>query len=299
MSAHAQTANIPKSDANKLSFEAQRYADCLIVLIALILLAPFMALTVAAIWIESGRPIFFSQIRLGKAGRPFRLHKFRKFHATEQQSGPAVTLRNDPRSTRVGRVLERTKLDELPQLWNILVGEMALVGPRPESLAFADCFDGSYRRTLDYKPGIFGPCQVIFRHESDLYEPGRDPEEFYRQTLFPLKASVELAYFPNRTMVSDARWAVQSVLAVFDCSFRPFGNMRSLEAITGWVQGFSRMAVQGNASPAMPRSPTRSDDDACSSKGLDLLSHSRRSETLCDPVSQTEAGPADRTALPA
>ena len=184
-------------------------------------------------------------------------------------------------------MLERTKLDELPQLWNILVGEMALVGPRPESLAFADCFDGSYRRALDYKPGIFGPCQVIFRHESDLYEPGRDPEEFYRQTLFPLKASVDLAYFPSRTMMSDARWAVQSVLAVFGCSVRPSENMRSLEAIAGWVQDFSGIAMQANASPPMHGRPVPT-------RTLDAS----ESRTL-DPGPSTEAGRADRTALPA
>jgi lipopolysaccharide/colanic/teichoic acid biosynthesis glycosyltransferase len=168
------------------------------------------------------------------------LHKFRKFHVQANQSSLAVTLKNDSRMTRVGRVLERTKLDELPQLWNVLVGDMALVGPRPESLAFADCFGGTYSRILDHRPGIFGPCQVIFRNENAFYASGCDPEIFYRNVLFPLKAHVDLAYFPRRSLTGDLVWAGRSVLAVFGWSFLPNETMRCVEGVESWVQAFGQ-----------------------------------------------------------
>ena len=204
MSAHAQTSDFTGSAPDRLGFEARRVFDCLIAIIALICIAPLLAVIAMAIWVESGGPIFFSQTRLGKGAQRFRLHKFRKFHEQGQQGGLAVTLRNDPRMTRMGRLMERTKLDELPQLWNILVGEMAFVGPRPESLAFADCFNGAYNSILEYRPGIFGPCQTMFRNENLLYGSCCDPEKFYRTMLFPLKAQIDLAYFPHHPSVFPA-----------------------------------------------------------------------------------------------
>lgn len=192
----------------------RRVLDIVIALSALILLAPIMALAAAAICIEGGWPVFFSQVRLGEGGRPFRLHKFRKFARDAGTSGPAVTVRGDARMTRVGKALERTKLDELPQMWNILAGHMSVVGPRPESLAFQDCFGSRYRAVLDHKPGLFGPSQALFRDEGSLYQDGCDPEAFYREVLFPLKARLDMAYFARRTLWSDVRWLARGILAV-------------------------------------------------------------------------------------
>ncbi len=241
MSAYVHTSNLAGSAPVKFGFDARRGFDCLVALIALVCLAPVLAAVAAAIWLESGGPIFFSQARLGKGGQRFRLHKFRKFHdrgphGPAQGGGLAVTLYNDPRMTRMGRLLERTKLDELPQLWNIVVGEMALVGPRPESLAFASCFNGAYVDVLGYRPGLFGPCQAVFRRESLLYEAGRDPEDFYRTVLFPMKAQIDLAYFPRRSMVSDAAWAARSILAIFGWSPLPGVKACRLEEIECWIQ---------------------------------------------------------------
>ena len=124
-------------------------------------------------------------------------------------------MEDDPRLTGVGRFLARTKLDELPQLWNVFKGDMSIVGPRPESLDFQDCFDGPYRLVLQHKPGIFGPSQVLFRNERALYSGRPDPEHFYRDVLFPLKAHIDLAYFAHRTFFRDVAWTVWGALAVF------------------------------------------------------------------------------------
>ena len=180
----------------------------------LVVLSPLMVVVAAAIVIDSGFPVFFSQDRLGQGGWRFRMHKFRKFHARRDLSTCPLTLSNDERFTRLGKILERTKLDELPQLWNILRGDMAVVGPRPEVPDFADCFVGPSGRVLNYRPGILGPSQAIFRSESALYPPGEDPDVFYREVLFPAKASLDLAYYPSRSFFSDLGWIVRGLLAV-------------------------------------------------------------------------------------
>ena len=173
-------------------------------------LMPVYLITALAIWIESGKPILFSQLRLGQNGRPFRIYKFRKFRPNCDVHGYPLTMERDGRLTAIGRILAATKLDELPQLWNVLRGDMSLVGPRPESLAFADCFRDGFEELLEYKPGLFGPCQVMFRHESKLYPADVSAADFYRQVLFPAKAEIDLAYFPRRTLASDLGWILRA-----------------------------------------------------------------------------------------
>ena len=188
--------------------------EIMIALALLLILLPAIMLIVLLISVEDGGPVFFAQTRLGRDGRPFALLKFRKFKPDCGTTGRAVTVSGDARLTRVGRCLERTKLDELPQLWNILRGDMALVGPRPESMFFADCFSGPHRGLLHYRPGIFGPAQALFRNEKYMYPDGCDPEEFYRQVLFPTKARIDLAYYPERSWLSDLGWICRCCLAV-------------------------------------------------------------------------------------
>ncbi len=190
----------------------KRALDAAFALVALALLAPVLIVVALAICIEDGWPILFFQSRLGRDGRPFVLLKFRKFRNCPDLGRCPLTLRDDPRFTRVGRFLERTKIDEVPQLWNILKGEMSIVGPRPETPHFADCFVGPHRELLRYKPGIFGPSQAVFRNESTLHAD--DPEQYYRAVLFPLKARLDLAYFPNAHTRLDAIWTVRCLLAV-------------------------------------------------------------------------------------
>ncbi len=192
----------------------RRALDLLCAGVAAFILAPLMLIAVLAIWIESGRPILFSQIRLGQFGRPFRMYKFRKFRPDCDNHGCPLTMELDGRLTKIGRVLAVSKLDELPQLWNVLRGDMSLVGPRPESLAFADCFRNGFEKVHEHKPGLFGPCQVMFRHESKHYPDGVAAVEFYRQVLFPVKAEIDLAYFARRTLVSDLGWVLQGAWVI-------------------------------------------------------------------------------------
>ena len=189
----------------------RRALDIACASLAMLLLVPVVLFVTLAIWIEDGRPILFSQLRLGRNGRPFRMYKFRKFRSDCDDRGCPLTLEGDGRMTLVGRILAAAKLDELPQLWNVLRGEMSLVGPRPESLVFADCFSNGFEKIHEYKPGLFGPCQVLFRHESRLYPVGVAAADFYRQVLFPAKAEIDLAYFSRRTIASDLTWIFRAV----------------------------------------------------------------------------------------
>jgi lipopolysaccharide/colanic/teichoic acid biosynthesis glycosyltransferase len=175
-----------------------------------LLLAPVALTVILAIWIEGGRPILFSQLRLGRNARPFRMYKFRKFKPDCDDRGCPLTLEGDGRLTRIGRVLAASKLDELPQLWNVLRGDMSLVGPRPESLCIADWLSNGFEKLYEHKPGLFGPCQVLFRNESRFYPSGIAAVEFYRQVLFPAKAEIDLAYFSRRTLASDLGWILRA-----------------------------------------------------------------------------------------
>jgi lipopolysaccharide/colanic/teichoic acid biosynthesis glycosyltransferase len=211
------------ASGSRFDTAAKRTLDIVVAALALLLLAPVMLLVAAAVRVETPGPVLFAQQRLGRHGRPFRLFKFRKFPdrpampvgaAGDAAGGPAVTVHDDVRLTRVGRLLQRSKLDELPQFWNVLTGEMSLVGPRPESPRFAACYGDAYATLLAFRPGLFGPAQVLFRNESALFPPGRDPEEFYRAVLFPAKARLDLAYYRRASFVGDMAWLLRGGLAV-------------------------------------------------------------------------------------
>jgi len=193
---------------------ARRSIDLAVAGAALIVFAPLMLLIAGALLLEGGGSILFAQTRMGAGGQPFRMYKFRKFGVNCGSQGLALTVVGDSRMTTVGRFLAATKFDELPQLWNVLKGEMAIVGPRPESMAFADCFRGGLEAVLQYKPGLLGPTQVVFRHEAHFFPRSADPILFYREVMFPAKARLDLSYYPQRTIVSDIVWMARGVLAV-------------------------------------------------------------------------------------
>jgi len=189
----------------------KRLLDIVMSVCGIVLASPLMAMIAGALWLEAPGSVIFAQERLGRKGRLFRLYKFRKFAPDIGTKGTGVTVAGDARMTPIGRILERTKFDELPQLWNILKGDMSFVGPRPETPRFADLFEGEFAKVLDYTPGIFGPNQITYRNESAMYPPDEDPEAFYRRELFPAKARNDMDYFSRSTCLSDLKWIVQGV----------------------------------------------------------------------------------------
>lgn len=222
-----------------LSLSVGRVIDVVLASVGLVVLSPLLVLIMIAIVIDTGFPIFFAQTRIAQGGRTFQMYKFRKFHPTTSAGSP-LTMKHDSRMTRLGGFLASTKLDELPQLFNIIRSDMAIVGPRPESMAFAEAFTARELPLLQHRPGIFGPSQVAFRNECSLYPDGKDPVQFYHETLFPAKAALDLAYYSRRTVWGDFLWIARGILAVLGmvpelklvpAASEPFDGARKMDIV--------------------------------------------------------------------
>lgn len=177
--------------------------------LALLALSPVLLLIAFAVFIESGWPILFSQTRVGRNGKLFRLPKIRSMRATS--SGCSITASSDPRITRVGRVLRKYKLDELPQLWNVVCGQMSLVGPRPELPEFVDLSQPLWRSVLQVRPGITDPVSIAYRNEEKLLASVEDPVRFYRETILPDKLTRNLTYLGERSFWRDLEVILRTV----------------------------------------------------------------------------------------
>jgi lipopolysaccharide/colanic/teichoic acid biosynthesis glycosyltransferase len=181
--------------------------------IGLVLFAPVVAIAGLLIWASSRGPIFFRQERVGRFGKPFLIYKLRTMR--NASNGALVTARGDGRITPVGRVLRKTKLDELPQLWNVLRGDMSLVGPRPEVPRYVNLDDARWREALSVRPGITDPVTLELKdEESMLAGVAGDREQFYREELQPAKLRGYAEYVRSRSWMTDIEVLYRTVLTV-------------------------------------------------------------------------------------
>jgi len=171
----------------------KRLFDVLASALGLLLLSPVLAVVAFAVKLCGGGPVFYRQRRVGQHGVPFDMWKFRTMIPNADQRGALVTKDRDDRITRAGRVLRKTKLDELPQLWNVLRGDMSLVGPRPEVPRYLDRYTEAQKTVLEYKPGITDLATLLFRNEEALLEGAADVETFYLQYCVPRKTELNLS----------------------------------------------------------------------------------------------------------
>lgn len=179
----------------------RRILDVIASGVILVILSPLMALIALWVRVDSRGPMLFRQLRVGRDGVPFEIYKFRTM---TQADGPMVTVANDPRITRSGRVLRRTKLDELPQFLNVLQGAMSLVGPRPEVPMYVELWPPDQRSViLSVRPGLTDPATVRFRRESELLVEAADPQRYYVEEILPLKATIYAEYVATRTLRDD------------------------------------------------------------------------------------------------
>jgi lipopolysaccharide/colanic/teichoic acid biosynthesis glycosyltransferase len=181
----------------------KRLFDLCWTLPGLLVLWPAFLVIAMLIKLDDGGAVFFRQVRVGRDGRLFRVWKFRTMIANAEQRGGPLTVGEDPRTTRIGRWLRRSKLDELPQLFNVLAGEMSLVGPRPEVPRYVALYSPDQRRVLDLVPGITDPASIVYRHESDLLARAPDPERHYIAVIMPEKIRINLAYAARATWWTD------------------------------------------------------------------------------------------------
>lgn len=163
------------------------------------------------IWITSGSPIIFSQDRVGKDGKIFRIKKFRTM-INRLVSDSSITVAGDQRITTVGRFLRKWKLDEIPQLWNVFVGEMSLVGPRPDVPKYADKLQGEARRILLLRPGITGPATLAYRNEEEILALVSDPVKYNDKVIYPDKIRINLQYMEECSFVKDLYYILKTFL---------------------------------------------------------------------------------------
>lgn len=175
-----------------------RVFDIFISLAGLIILSPVVIVIALCIKLDSKGPVFFSQNRVGKGGREFKLFKFRSM--TIHQSGLLITIGKDPRITAVGSFLRRYKLDELPQLYNVLIGDMSIVGPRPEVKHYVDLYNEEQRSILVVKPGITDFASVKYKNEDEILSLQPDPEKYYIEHIMPEKIKLNHIFITSPTV---------------------------------------------------------------------------------------------------
>ena len=173
-------------------------------LIGLLVLIPLLILFSIAIKISSSGPVFFAQKRVGKDGKLFTLIKFRSM-TVEQDNISTATARGDARITKIGEFLRKYKLDELPELWNVIKGEMSLVGPRPDVPGYADKLVGKDRDVLKLRPGITGTASLKYANEEEILESKENPQKYNDEVIFPDKVKVNLDYYENQSFWLDIK----------------------------------------------------------------------------------------------
>ncbi|WP_372640256.1 sugar transferase [Ancylomarina sp.] len=190
----------------------KRILDIFLSTLGLFFLFPVLIITSVCIVIESGFPIFFRQCRVGKGGADFYLLKFRTMNLNRKSEEGSFDAGDTSRVTSVGRFLRRTKLDELPQLLNVLSGEMSLVGPRPEVRQWVKAYPEKWKSVHKVKPGITDNASILFRNEEEILASSLSPQKTYREVILPKKLSLYLEYVKTQSLAQDCRIIFKTLL---------------------------------------------------------------------------------------
>lgn len=187
----------------------KRLFDILFSAVALLLLSPVLLGIAVAVGLGSRGGVFFRQVRVGRHGREFRLLKFRTMRPGSEAKGQITVGNADPRITPVGRWLRRSKLDELPQFWNVLVGDMSIVGPRPEVPRYVALYTAEQRRILRVRPGITSPASIAYINENEVLARSSDPHRSYVEEVLPAKLALDMPYAMAPSLRKDVAilWA--------------------------------------------------------------------------------------------
>lgn len=205
------SSNIARIGLTPAQERQRRAFDLVVAGVGVVVSAPVSILGVLAATIDTGEWGVFSQVRVGKDGWPIQVHKIRTMRTSITET-TTVTTGEDPRITRVGRQLRRFKIDELPQLVDVLLGRMSIVGPRPDVPGWADRLEGEDRIVVSVRPGITGPASLAFRDEEDLLASAPDPEAYNRTEIWPEKVRINTEYVQNWSLGTDLRCVARTVL---------------------------------------------------------------------------------------
>ena len=191
----------------------KRTFDILISIFAIFLLFPFFLLVSFLIVIDSGFPIFFLQKRIGRGAKEFNIIKFRTMKTNNENI--AITVSDDVRITRIGKYLRKTKIDELPEILNVLFGQMSFVGPRPDVKGYADKLKGANRKILALRPGITGPASLKYYNEEYILSQKSNPKKYNDEVIFPDKVKINMHYFHNRSFFLDLKIIFATIFRIF------------------------------------------------------------------------------------
>ena len=180
----------------------------------LLLLSPLFLLVAIWIKLDSPGPVFYRQVRVGRYNRDFRIFKFRSMRVGADKGSLVTIGGRDPRVTRSGYFIRKFKIDELPQLINVFIGDMSLVGPRPEVRHYVDYWTKEQLRVLDVRPGITDPASIKFRNENELLEKAEDPEKYYIEVIMQEKLRLYLEYVENHSFWYDIKLIFQTFAAI-------------------------------------------------------------------------------------
>lgn len=203
-----------KLSQKKLSLIIKRTFDIISSTIGLIILSPIFILISLCIKLDSKGTIFFKQVRVGKNKKIFKIYKFRTMVTDAEKIGKQITVGNDCRITKVGKFIRKYKIDELPQLINVLKGEMSLVGPRPEVPRYVELYDKYQEQILLVQPGITDYASIEFRNENDILGKSSNPEETYIKDIMPTKIELNLKYIKNISLYEDFKLIIKTLKAI-------------------------------------------------------------------------------------
>ena len=191
----------------------KRTFDILLSVFAIFLLFPFFLLVSLLIVIDSGFPIFFLQKRIGRDAKEFNIIKFRTMKTNNENI--TITVSDDSRITRIGKYLRKTKIDEFPEILNVLFGQMSFVGPRPDVKGYADKLKGANRKILALRPGITGPASLKYYNEEYILSQKSNPKKYNDEVIFPDKVKINMHYFHNRSFFLDLKIIFATIFRIF------------------------------------------------------------------------------------
>lgn len=194
----------------------KRIIDFFFSVIAILLFSPFLFLIAVWIKLDSPGPILFRQERVGKLGKPFLINKFRTMIVDAERLGKQLTVGRDPRITRCGTFLRKYKLDELPQLFNIIQGEMSIVGPRPEVPRYVGLYNDQQKQVLSVRPGLTDEASIKYRNENQLLEDAENAEQAYIEKIMPDKLEINQRYIQTLSFKKDFQIVVRTIIAIME-----------------------------------------------------------------------------------
>ena len=192
----------------------KRFLDVIFSGLGLICLSPLFVFIALWVKLDSPGPVFYRQVRVGRSNRDFKLYKFRSMRVGSDKKGLITVGGHDPRVTQSGYYIRKYKLDEFPQLINVFLGDMSLVGPRPEVRKYVDMYTDEQMHVLDVRPGITDMASIYYRNENELLEKANNPEKYYREVIMQDKLRINLEYVRNHSVIGDFRMILKTLFVV-------------------------------------------------------------------------------------